>query len=864
MARILMPIPSGTKLGPYEIVASVGAGGMGEVYRARDHRLGREVAVKVLPALLTRDAERLRRFEQEARAAAALNHPNILAVFDIGTHDDSPYLVTELLEGETLRERMQSRALSARKAVDYAQQIARGLVAAHDKGILHRDLKPENIFITSNGQVKILDFGLAKLIRPEGSGSTSDSPTLASGTAAGIVLGTVGYMSPEQVRGLAVDARSDLFSLGTILYEMVSGRRAFGGDTPADTMSAILREEPPPLSDIQQNIPPGLARIVEHCLEKNPADRFQSARDVAFALDAFSGSSSSKVAALSAPEGAGFWQKRVELIAAVASVAAIVLFFVGRSTAPTVTSPTYHQLTFQRGTIYSARFAPDGETVVYAAAWNAKPIELFSMRTDSTDSRPLGLTDTDLLSISSGGELAVRTAPRSLTSFQTSGTLGRTALTGGLPRPVENEVQAADWAPDGKSGVIIRDVGGQQRMEFGGKVLYSTPGWISNPRFSPDGTKIAFVSHQSRAGDPGKISILNVSDGKVTDLATDFVSTYGLAWPPRGDEVWFTATRTGSMRLLYGVSLRGKERVIASIPGVLTLQDISKSGRVLLSHDTWRLGILALAPGKDKEQDLSYQDYSAIRGLSPDGKTLLFDESGEAGGGPGVMFLRPMDGSPPLRLGDGTSQALSRDGKWVMAVTLQGLNEIVIIPTGTGETRRLPRLPFNPHWGDWLVGDNEFLLSGGEAGHANRLYRANVATGAVRAVSAEGVTPVPYAQIISPDGKSVLAFGPDGSPAVFSTENGERKPIPGMEAGEQPIGWTADGASIYVYRPTVPARIFRVELATGKRQLWKELTPADPVGVYFIRPPHIAADGKSYAYNYGRILSDLYVADGLR
>ena len=861
MARILMPIPSGTKLGPYEIVAPVGAGGMGEVYRARDQRLGRDVAIKVLPASLSRDAERMRRFEQEARAAAALNHPNILAVFDVGTHDDSPYLVTELLEGETLRERVKARALSPRKAVDYAQQIARGLIAAHDKGILHRDLKPENIFITSDGQVKILDFGLAKLMRPDGEAS-SDSPTLASGTAAGVVLGTVGYMSPEQVRGLAVDARSDLFSLGTILYEMVSGRRAFGGDTPADTMSAILKEEPPPLSDIQQNIPPGLARIVEHSLEKNPADRFQSARDVAFALDAFSGSSSSKVAAI--PSGGRFWQKRAELIAAAAAVAAIVLFFLGRSTAPSLTPPTYHELTFQRGTIYNARFAPDGETVVYAAAWNGKPTELFSVRIGSTESRPLGLADTDLLAVSSTGDLAVRTAPRFLTSFQTSGTVGRTSLSGGVPRPVENDVQAGDWAPDGKSGVIVRDVGGEQRMEFNGKVLYSTPGWISNPRFSPDGSKIAFVNHQSRAGDPGRISVVNVSDGKVTDLAKDFVSTYGLAWRPAGDEVWFTATRTGSMRLLYGVSLRGKERLIGSIPGILTLQDISKTGRVLLTQDMWRLGILALAPGKDKEQDLSYQDYSAIRGFSADGKTLLFDESGEAGGGPGVMFLRPTDGSPPLRLGDGTSQAFSRDGKWVLAVTFQGTNDILVIPTGTGEPRRLASLSFQPHWGDWLPSGQELLLSGGEAGHANRIYRVNVKSGAARPVTAEGVTPVPYAQIISPDGKSVLALGPDGSPGVYSTENGERKAIPGMEPGEQPIGWTADAASIYAYRPTVPARVFRVELATGKRQLWKELTPADPVGVYFIRPPHIAADGKSYAYNYGRILSDLYVADGLK
>jgi eukaryotic-like serine/threonine-protein kinase len=858
----LMPIPSGTKLGPYEIVAPVGAGGMGEVYRARDQRLGRDVAIKVLPAALSRDAERMRRFEQEARAAAALNHPNILAVFDIGTHDDSPYLVTELLEGETLRERMQARALSARKAVDYAQQIARGLVAAHEKGILHRDLKPENIFVTSGGQVKILDFGLAKLMQPAGSAGASDSPTLASGTAAGVVLGTVGYMSPEQVRGLAVDARSDLFSLGTILYEMVSGKRAFGGDTPADTMSAILKEEPPPLTDIQQNIPPGLARIVEHCLEKNPADRFQSARDVVFALEAFSGSSSSKVAAI-APGRSGVWQSRAGLIAIVAVLAAIVAFLIGRTTVPTAAVPAYHQLTFQRGTVYNARFAPDGETIVYAAAWNGKPSEIFSIRADSTESRPLGIVDADLMSISSNGELAVRTSPRFLTSFQTSGTLGRVMAAGGVPRPVENDVQAADWDPAGKTGVIVRDAGGQQRLDLDGKILYSTPGWISSPRFSPDGSKIAFIFHQTRAGDPGAVCVIDLN-GKMTQLATGFDSVSGLAWPPSGSEVWFTATRIGAARLLYGVSLSGKERVIAAVPGILTLHDISKTGRVLLGQDTWRLGILAQAPGKNKEQDLSYQDYSAIRSLSTDGKTLLFDESGEAGGGPGVMFLRPMDGSPPLRLGDGTSQSLSRDGKWVMGVAVQGVKDVIMIPTGAGEVRRFPALPFSAHWGEWLTGDKEFLLSGGEAGHGNRIYRANVDTGAVRPITEEGVVPVPYAQLVSPDGKAMLGIGTDGNSAIYSTENGQRKDIHGMEAGEQAIGWTGDGNSIYVYRPAVPARVFTVELATGKRQLWKELSPGDPAGVYFIRPPHIAYDGKTYAYNYARILSDLYVVDGLK
>nr|MDQ5871852.1 serine/threonine protein kinase [Acidobacteriota bacterium] len=286
-----MTLAAGSRLGPYEILSPIGAGGMGEVYRANDPRLGREVAIKVLPASFSNDPDRLRRFEQEARAAGLLNHPNITAVYDIGTVDDAPYVVTELLEGETLRGRMSGGALAPRRAIEYALQIAHGLAAAHEKGIVHRDLKPENLFVTKDGRVKILDFGLAKLTQPENAGPQTNLPTATAGTEPGVVLGTLGYMSPEQVRGRAADARSDIFSFGAILYEMLSGKRAFHGDSAADTMSAILREDPPDLSSTNRLIAPALDRIVRHCLEKDPESRFHSAHDLAFDLDALSGAS---------------------------------------------------------------------------------------------------------------------------------------------------------------------------------------------------------------------------------------------------------------------------------------------------------------------------------------------------------------------------------------------------------------------------------------------------------------------------------------------------------------------------------------------------------------------------------------------
>ena len=296
-----MPVIKGTRLGPYEILSPLGAGGMGEVYRARDTRLGRDVAVKVLPARFSSDRDRLHRFKQEACAAGALNHPNILSIHDIGTHDGAPYVVSELLEGETLRKRLRGTTLPQRRAIDYALQLAHGLAAAHEKGIVHRDLKPENIFIIKDGRVKILDFGLAKLTQADGNERQTDIPTRRVDTDPGVVMGTVGYMSPEQVRGQNVDHRSDIFAFGAIVYEMLSGQRAFRGDSPADTMSAILKEDPPDLSATNHNVSPALERLVDHCLEKNPEERFQSVRDLAFALEALSASTISATETVTIP-----------------------------------------------------------------------------------------------------------------------------------------------------------------------------------------------------------------------------------------------------------------------------------------------------------------------------------------------------------------------------------------------------------------------------------------------------------------------------------------------------------------------------------------------------------------------------------
>jgi eukaryotic-like serine/threonine-protein kinase len=415
-----MMLSPGTRLGPYEVATLIGSGGMGEVYRARDVRLGRDVAVKGIRGAGARDPERLERFEQEARAAGLLNHPNVLAIYDVGTYDGAPYLVSELLEGETVRLRLVGGPLQPSKVLGYATQIAEGLAAAHEKGIVHRDLKPENLFITKDGRVKILDFGLAKLVQP--TGALGVDSQAATADTSGPTIGTVSYMSPEQIRGQSVDHRSDIFSFGVVLFEMLTGARAFKGASAVETMNAALKEDPRGLDEL----PEGLDLIIQHCIEKDPAQRFQSAPDLAFHLRALS---SASVTGKRAPLPPGrrprlllTRSRAAALLALVALLGAAVA--VGRRWAR-VPGPSFQQLTFRRGMVLSARFAPDGETVVYGASWDGEPFQVFSMRPESPESRNLGFGPADVLAVSRSGELAVSLGRRPRLGFETRGVLAR-------------------------------------------------------------------------------------------------------------------------------------------------------------------------------------------------------------------------------------------------------------------------------------------------------------------------------------------------------------------------------------------------------------------------------------------------------
>jgi Tol biopolymer transport system component/predicted Ser/Thr protein kinase len=859
----------GSRLGPYEIVAALGAGGMGEVYRARDSRLGREVAVKVLPGDLSTDQDRVRRFEQEARSASALDHPNIITIYDIGSADSTLFIAMQYVEGKTLRELLSSGPLPTKKVLEISVQIAEGLAKAHAAGIVHRDLKPENVMVSKDGFVKILDFGLAKLTAPQNEEQLSEVPTAMADTRPGMVMGTVGYMSPEQASGKTLDFRSDQFSFGSILYELSTGKRAFQRSTTAETLTAIIREEPEPVGAVNPRAPAPLRWIVERCLAKDPEERFGTTRDLARDLASIRDHLSDAVVVSGEAQAAAPVARRIRLwpfllSAGILAAVALASFSLGRRAEKTQ-PPSFRQLTFRRGTISSARFAPDGQTVLYGASLEGKATEIFVSRPESPESRPFGMPGASVLAISKSGELALSLGQHIVAPFTTSGTLARMSVAGGAaPREILEDAQWADWAPDGLNLAIVRDVGGRNRLEFPiGKVLFETAGWISHPRISPRGDEVAYIDHPARGDDGGSVAVVDRS-GKRKSLSESFETAQGLAWAPSGDEVWFTAAKTGGNRALFAVGLSGKQRLLARVPGILMLHDVSRGGRALMTHDTNRIEVLGLSPGERKEHDLSWLDWSNASDISADGKTLLFSEAGEGGGAGYSVYVRRTDGSPAVRLGEGSAQVLSPDGKWALAITrIASEPQIVLYPTGAGETRTLPREGLVAQAADWLPDGKQILMTASEAGRGSRLYLRDLSGGKPRAISPEGYRS--FLRMISPDGKLVAVRGPDQRLYLYPLAGGEPSAIPGLTAEDTPTAWSADGRFLYVYRRReLPAKVYRLDVATGRKEFWRELMPFDAAGVRSISPPLVTPDGKSYAYAYIRTLSDLYLVEGLK
>ena len=829
-----MALDSGTKLGPYEILAPIGAGGMGEVYRARDPRLGRDVAVKVLPAAFARDKERLQRFEHEARAAGALNHPGITAIYDLGTSGGIPYLVSELLEGESLRTALAPGALPPRRVADLGIQAAQALAAAHAKGIVHRDLKPENLHLLRDGRLKVLDFGLAKLTAMDAPPRDETGPQLASLTLTGTILGTASYMAPEQVRELSVDHRADIFALGAILYELASGVKAFPGETPADRMTAILVQDPKPLPPDVESELPGLEAVIRRCLEKRADDRFDSARDLAYTL-------------------------RILVAAADGVQAGAARSRDTQRTGGAAHDVRFRQLTFREGSVSGARFSSDGQTVVYGATWGSEPHQLFIARIGSQEPRPLEIPEAVLLDVSTTDELLVRLRTRDLGGFIELGVLARVPLMGGVPRELMDSVTEAAFGPDGKRIAVVRDAGGTMRLEYpAGTVIHESEGWISDPQVLSDG-RVAFIDHPSRGDTAGRPAI--TGPGGLRHLVAErFLSARGFALVPGSNEALLSAQERDGTTGLFLVSLDGGYRPAIRMPTVPMVEDISVNRDVLLNSLTPRMRMEFGTREQPAHRDLSWLDWTLARGLTPDGRMVLFDESGPAIER-AMAFLRGTDGSPAIQIADGNALDLSPDGLLAVIVDQDDPTRFDLVPTGMGESVRHSVAPVHVAMISWFPDGKSMCLSGHEPGKKTRLYRYDLGARTIAPISDEGTGRAGCA--ISPDGRFVLTQGPQGH-ILHPLEGGEPRVLSALGPQHRGMRFTPDATAVLAFeRGRLPCRLFRVDLESGRAEVCMEIPVRRDGGVRGINALYLSSDGDAYVTSYQQILSELHVARGL-
>ena len=854
-----MTLPSGTRLGPYEVLSPLGAGGMGEVYRARDTRLDREVAVKVLPEELASNVERLRRFEKEAKSASSLNHPNIVTIYDIGSDGGVSYIAMERVEGPTLRTLLAGGALPIKRLLQIAPQIADGLSKAHEVGIVHRDLKPENVMVTKDGLVKILDFGLAKLTsRTSGSDEGSHLPTMTE-TTPGVVVGTVGYMSPEQASGLALDFRSDQFALGSILYEMATGKRAFQKKTAIDTLAAILNDEPEPIGAVNPQVPAPLRWIVERCLAKEGRGRYEStgdlARDLATVRDHVSEVSLLGTVAERGP------RRRIRLvlggaILAAAVVAAGILVERGLFRPPS-SAPRFKQVTFGLQAIIHARFAPGNDSVVYSALVGGAPIELFLASRGAAESRPLGIHGT-IASVSPAGEIALLRGD----NFN-RGTLAIASLGGGAPRDLLENVRCACFGHDGKSLAVVHAVEGSDRLEFPiGKVLLeraasqSPEGQsIRGCEVSRDGARIAF-------GDTNDLQVVDLT-GKVARIAP-FVVGMDFQWSPKGDELWYADYETGITEI-KALSLDGKTRWLASLPGDFVLRDVSEQGRVLIERATSEQRAIGRLFGDGGEADVAFLEGSNPISIGGGGRGFLFDVGGP-GYGSSAVYLKASQGSPPVRLAAGWGMALSPDGKWAVTQRDLGKPPLILMPTGAGAERPLPDGGLkNIGWTNWLPDARGIVFAANASGEKSRLYVQEISGGSPRAISPEGYTVGRGVTFVSPDGRLVVARDEQGRAVLLPTEGGSGmapRLIAGLSPGEKPVQWSADGKWLYIFSRGGSSTISLLDPVSGQRKPWKTFSAFDPsleLHSFLVTP-----DGESWIRSYSRYRSNLLFLEGLR
>jgi eukaryotic-like serine/threonine-protein kinase len=853
----------GKSLRSYRIDAKLGSGGMGVVYKAVDTRLGRTAAIKILSTAAV-NADRERRFVQEAKAASSLNHPNIVTIYDIDTQeiDGKPlqYIAMEFVAGDTLDHLIGRKGLRIRDVLKYAVQIADALAAAHTAGIVHRDLKPANVIVTPQGLVKILDFGLAKL------SETGDADAYAETlhgqgsplTEEGTILGTVAYMSPEQADGKKVDTRSDVFSFGSVLYEMATGQRAFAGGSKLSSLSAVLYKDPQPASLTVPDVPPELDRIIGRCLKKDPERRWQTMADVKVALEELREELDSSNFALASPSPGMSSTPRTRVWGGVGLLAGVLLgLALGISYEKRFLRPaepaSFQRLTFRRGDVTSAKFAP-GDTVVYSAEWDGAPSTLFSAQPGNREARPLALPSARVLAISPHGEMAI------LLGGEDVGTLARVPFAGGAPREVLEGVSGADWGPDGDSLAVVRAVSGKFRLEFPiGTVLYETekrPPMM--PRVSADGKLVAFFDFDVEVGDYA-LCVIGPNHPRQV-LSRGWRSIGALNWSPDNHEVWFSGGQPGGDPALYAVTLSGAQRLVSQTGGMIVMQDVARDGRVLLSTVNSRLGILYSPPNGGAQRDLAWLDSSLVYDLSNDAQSLVFVELSNGQGRNSAIYIRKTDGSPAISLGYGNRPALSPDGKWVAFIHHEAeRSTLMLLPTGAGESR-FPKIEGMHFDGvEWFPDNKRMLFNGNETGHATRTWMYDLEADKSTPLTPEGTR----GTRVSPDGKWFITV--DTHKLLLSpVGGGDSRTVVDFQPGESVVRWSGDGRYLFLQqREPSSIKISRLEIATRRREPWLVVKAPEP-GAEFFGPLVLSADGKACATTFQRDLANLFLVQGLK
>jgi DNA-binding winged helix-turn-helix (wHTH) protein/Tol biopolymer transport system component len=520
----------------------------------------------------------------------------------------------------------------------------------------------------------------------------------------------------------------------------------------------------------------------------------------------------------------------------------------------------FQRLTVRHGTVYSARFTPDERNVVYGASWDGAPVEMFSTDLKISGERSIGLPPSQLLAISSTGQMAVLESPTYSFMFTMRGILAQVPLTGGSPRQIAENVVDADWGPDGKTLAIVRDVRGRQQLEYPlGHILFQTDGWISHLRMSPRGGQIAFLDHPVRDDDRGMVSVVNL-EGQKKVLSTGWESEEGLAWSPDGSEVWFSAAQAGLQRRIYAVDLSGHLRQAFRAPGGVMLQDIAPDGRVLMTRVEQRAGVMTMAEGATRERDLSWLDWSLPVDISSDGKTFLFDEQGEESGPTYTAAVRDMQGSPPIPLGEGMAGDFSPDGKWVVSTV--SYTQLMLLPTGAGTVKKLDQGDIQQyrHEIHWMPDGKQIVFAGNVAGQAVRCFIQNIDGGKPRPITPEGVSMCE----VSPDGQTIAAGDLNGY-KLYPMDGGPPRPLAGLLPGEV-FHWTADPQFVYAYQAhkLAPGKVYRLNIVSGQRQLFKEIIPSDEVGLCGMSKISFSANGRAYVYGFVRQLSELYLVNGVK